>query len=631
MCNVIIAATQPKWPVKAVLPGTDHRPMCMGWELPENFRFALFLCTVHEAPVSENLASSLSAHTVLTAIDAYVSSYSLQPQWTHVVNRGLAGVMLLAGQTPDYPHPNHLAELLYPLWQVDTTIPRKAFNIPLFAKATAAGGVIMQGLLSKAIYHHVPWQIQKMATANVAVEGSLSDMVSNKPDALVSRTLGSGITQIMAQLLWKGGVSASGMFTDASPAMLKPFFESLGPITLQKYIYHCMLCGDLQVPTPMAPWEWFILGMPECGDIGCCVLRENSFSGATFQELPELLTASELAKMAMLGLMDDNGYISETGPEMPLDEHQLVTLPDSFCKSRVGRAYLRGQTLKLSPEKIVPVDVTWNIPEDLRPVVVQLDWGDMIAPKNAPAVVKEAREDLGDLAQPDESEDESSPNPAIESKPRVVQANDELERAWDNDLDDKEVAESTSCDTGCEETGGISAVIVEENERGVVQSGRPPVVPDGHVRERYKGILEIIQDHPTQKIPAPTMALSHVAGGGHCGPNALAELARMQRLGSPYDCSEFWKQRAKAKGMFQTLKTGWWDDRAFTAVSDEDAAVAWYDLGSAMIRHHGSGRHTVYYAHKDEHFIAAAPVEAMTSTKLEQMSVSSTCDRSRMS
>lgn len=619
MRNVLITAAQSRWPTKAILPQTDGCPMCMGWDLPEDFYFTVFSHTDCETPTTAKLAKALSVHTVLAAVDAYVSYYRLQSQWTYVVNRGLAGVMLLAGQTPDYPHPRHLAEILCLLWDSGSTDIGESVVIPLCAKGTPAQGVLMQGLISRAILHHVPWQLQDMAVFGKIVEEHLADVVDIDSGSLTLGSLRSSVVHVMAGLLRKGGMQASRMFLDAAPAALKPFYQSLGHVTLQKYIHLCTFMGALQTPLPMAPWEWFILGMPESEDIGRCVLEENSFNGVVTQTPPQLVTAIDVGKMALFGLIDENGYIPETGPEFPVDGDHLFALPERVCSSRVGKAYLQGKTLKICPQKIVGVDKAWKLPEDLRAGDDLEHSLDVTAPKNVDAVVREAKGELGELARPEDSDDGSSAIAVLERKPFLTQTSGKSDNEWNSDLGCKIDPATSSTGTGHGACCAMTAMEVDAYGKEVSREGRQPVVlPDQNVRERFGNISEIIAELPERKVRAPTMVVSFdVSGGSHCGPNALAKSAKMQCLGSPYDSAEFWKQRAEANGMVQTAQKGWWDDRVMTAVSSDDVSVAWYDTTSGSIHHHGLGKRFVYYVHQDQHFSAAAPAEEDNCTKLE--------------
>lgn len=361
------------------------------------------------------------------------------------------------------------------------------------------------------------------------------------------------------------------------------------------------------------------MGMPESEDIGRCVLEENSFNGVATQKLPQLVTAVDVGKMALFGLIDDNGYMPETGPELPVDGDQLVALPESVCSSRVGKAYLQGKTLKICPQEIVGVDKAWTLPEDLRAGDDLEHSLDVTTPKNVDAVVKEAMEGLGDLARPDGSDDGSSASAVTERKHSLAQTSGKSENERNSDLECKIDPTTSSAWSGYGACNKMTAVEVDAYGKEVSQEGQQPVVlPDQNVRERFGSISEIIAELPERKVRAPKMVVSFdVSGGGHCGPNALAKSAKMQCLGSPYDSAEFWKQRAEASGMVQTAQRGWWDDRVMTAVSSGDVSVAWYDTKSGSIHHHGSGKQIVYYVHQGQHFSAAAPEEKVKCTSLE--------------
>lgn len=80
----------------------------------------------------------------------------------------------------------------------------------------------------------------------------------------------------------------------------------------------------------MASYEWHLVWSPASVDVGREVFSDCTVSAANVRGSPELVIAEEVARMILLGLCRDDGYISETGPELPVDVHMLEPLSEAF-------------------------------------------------------------------------------------------------------------------------------------------------------------------------------------------------------------------------------------------------------------------------------------------------------------
>lgn len=117
--NVLMVATENSWPVRAVLPG-QQLLLTLCWDLPEGFRFKVFIKDSIYSFSPWVDPTVMEPTIALAPMDAYVIFHRLHDQWTFVVNRGLPGVMRLAGKAPEFPLSKHLTEALFPIWEASS-------------------------------------------------------------------------------------------------------------------------------------------------------------------------------------------------------------------------------------------------------------------------------------------------------------------------------------------------------------------------------------------------------------------------------------------------------------------------------------------------------------------------------
>nr|CAH2618953.1 RNA-dependent RNA polymerase [Heterosiphonia pulchra toti-like virus]CAI5383927.1 RNA-dependent RNA polymerase [Heterosiphonia pulchra toti-like virus] len=629
MVSVLMVCGSTTWPVVPELPDTNHVPHLHVWQYPEGCSFEVRTISRRIAMDGRVCAGHMTVRNIVAAIDAYVGFFRLGDQWSHVVGRGVLSLLGGDEKGPILPPPAHMADILYPLWTAGSEGVSGPIELPLFAQGMPGRCIVMEGLKNKAILKYITWCLYKMALENFELRGNASSTQCNAAGPLSWPAMGMQVGAVALSVLRRGGVAALSLFVKHADEQMRPFFEACGPDTLLELIMRATVDGNLSAPDPMSPYEWDLLDRPESVDIGRTVLEQSAFSGVKMMHVGEAVTALEIAKMSMLGLINDNGFIPETGPSYPINTHDIVALPSSACESRIGRAYLGGGSLGLEVEDIVVENSPWPQPIELDLAGLLPDWTRPIASSGPVAVIDELERGMGSLGAPSVSEGpaepevqtrEEVPAPPQADKPSEV-AQAEAPAVVSPEPEGSIVAEEQQAgrEDGDEVAGEKVAAPEEKTESGKdddwVEYG-PNWLPDKEARSTLVTLTQALQESPELICDAPEhMILIDVKANGQCGPKALAISAEAQGLTGKVTTPEYWAKAAGALGLSQTERFGWWCERVFQALSNEDIAFANYVPEKKLIRRHSIAPVTLYYAHEDNHYLGAAPATVLPSNK----------------